>query len=81
MFKYGGFGILRAMDIKLLQYGTIARMKEILLPPALRVAGMRGFVASREAKAPGIRKGEGVLGRTAVGGLRAIWYNIALRKR
>lgn len=55
MFKYGGFGILRAMDIKLLQYGTIARMKEILLPPALRVAGMRGFVASREAKAPGIQ--------------------------
>ena len=55
MFKYGGFGILRAMDIKLLQYGTIARMKEILLPPALRVAGMRGFVASRESKVPGIQ--------------------------
>ena len=66
------------MDIKLLQYGTIACMKEILLPPALRIAGMRGFVASREWHTG---KGEGVLGRTAVGGLRAIWYNIALRKR
>ena len=55
MFKYGGFGIIRAMNIKFLQYGMIARVKEILLPPALRVAGMRGFIASREAKAPGIQ--------------------------
>ena len=43
------------MNIKFLQYGMIARVKEILLPPALRVAGMRGFIASREAKAPGIQ--------------------------
>ena len=55
MFKYGGFGILRAMNIKILQYGAIARMKEILLPPALRVVGIRVFVASRESKAPGIQ--------------------------
>ena len=55
MFKYGGFGILRAMNIKILQYGAIARMKEILLPPALRVVGIRVFAASRESKAPGIQ--------------------------
>ena len=55
MFKYGGFGILRAMNIKILQYGAIDLMKEILLPSVLRVAGMRGFIASRESKAPGIQ--------------------------
>ena len=55
MFKCGGFGILRAMNIKLLQYGAIACMKEILLPPALRVVGIRVFVAPRESKVPGIQ--------------------------
>ena len=69
MFKYGGFGIIRAMNIKFLQYGMIARVKEILLPPVLRMAGMRGFVASRGAKAPGhTGKDEGVLGRAAACG-------------
>ena len=77
---WGGFGIIHAMTIKHLQNGMIARMAETVLLPALRAVGMRGFVASRGAKAPG--KGEGVLGRVAVGGVRAaVWYNIARRKR
>ena len=53
--RLSGLETVFLMDIKLLQYGTIARMKEILLPPALRGAGMRGFVVSRESKAPGIQ--------------------------
>ena len=73
------------MTIKHLQNGMIARMAETVLLPALRAVGMRGFVASRGAKAPG--KGEGVLGRAAVGGVtkvespldaitETVWYNL-----
>ena len=76
---WSGFGIIHSMTIKHLQNGMIARMAETVPLPALRAVGMRGFVASRGAKAPG--KGEGVLGRAAVGGVRAAWYNIARRKR
>ena len=88
MSMWGGFGIIHAMTIKHLQNGMIARMAETVLLPALRAVGMRGFVASRGAKAPGhTGKGEGVLGRAAVGGVtkvespldaitETVWYNL-----
>ncbi len=55
MSMWGGFGIILAMTIKHLQHGMIAHMAEIVLLPALRAVAMRGFVASRGAKAPGIQ--------------------------
>ena len=52
---WSGFGIIHSMTIKHLQNGMIARMAETVPLPALRAVAMRGFVASRGAKAPGIQ--------------------------